>query len=389
MNMPILATKLYIPPPRTNVVLRPRLIERLNEGLHRKLTLISAPAGFGKTTLVSEWVAGCERPVAWLSLDEGDNDPTRFLTYLVAALQTIAPNIGEGVVGVLQSPQPPPTESILTALLNEISAIPDNFVLVLDDYHVIDAKPIDDALTFLLEHLPPQMHLVITTREDPQLPLARLRARGQLTELRAADLRFTPAEAAAFLNQVMGLTSRRKKLPRWKTRTEGWIAGLQLAALSMQGREDIPGFIRAFAGDNRYIVDYLVEEVLQRQPERVRSFLLQTSILDRLNGPLCDAVTGQEEGNARLEALERGNFFVVPLDDKRHWYRYHHLFADVLSAHLRAEQPDQVATLHRRASAWYEQHGSAADAIRHALAAEDFARAADLVELACASHAQE
>ena len=278
------------------MVLRPRLIERLNEGLHRKLTLISAPAGFGKTTLVSEWVAGCERPVAWLSLDEGDSDPTRFLTYLVAALQTIAPKIGEGVLGVLQSPQPPPTESILTALLNEITTIPDNFVLVLDDYHVIDAKPVDNALTFLLEHLPPQMHLVIATREDPQLPLARLRARGQLTELRAADLRFTPAEAAEFLNQVMGLNLSAEDIAALETRTEGWIAGLQLAALSMQGHQDVPGFIRAFAGDNRYIVDYLVEEVLQRQPERVRSFLLQTSILDRLSGSLCDAVTGQQGG---------------------------------------------------------------------------------------------
>ena len=225
----------------------------------------------------------------------------------------------------------PPTEAILTALLNEITTIPDHFVLVLDDYHVIDAKPVDEALTFLLEHLPPQMHLVITTREDPQLPLARLRARGQLTELRAADLRFTPAEAAEFLNQVMGLDLSAEDVAALEDRTEGWIAGLQLAALSMQGRQDVPGFIRAFAGDNRYIVDYLVEEVLQRQPERVRSFLLQTAILDRLNGPLCDAVTGQEEGSARLEALERGNFFVVPLDDKRHWYRYHHLFAEVLS----------------------------------------------------------
>ena len=234
--------------------------------------------------------------MAWLSLDEGDNDPTRFLAYLVAALQTIAPTIGAGVLGVLQSPQPPPTEAILTALLNEITTIPDNFVLVLDDYHVIDAKPVDHALTFLLEHLPPQMHLVIATREDPQLPLARLRARGQLTELRAADLRFTPAEAAAFLNQVMGLNLSAEEIAALETRTEGWIAGLQLAALSMQGREDVAGFIRSFAGDNRYIVDYLVEEVLQRQPERVRSFLLQTSILDRLSGPLCDAVTGQDDG---------------------------------------------------------------------------------------------
>jgi LuxR family maltose regulon positive regulatory protein len=382
MSTPILATKLYVPPPRPRVVLRPRLIEHLNESLHRRLTLISAPAGFGKTTLVSEWVAGCERPAAWLSLDEGDNDPTRFLSYLVAALQTIAPNIGEGVLGALRSPQPPPTESILTVLLNEVTTVEDEIVLVLDDYHVVDATLIDDALGFLIEHLPPRMHLVIATREDPSLPLARLRARGQLAELRAADLRFTPSEAAEFLEGVMGLSLSAEDIAALEDRTEGWIAGLQLAALSMRGREDVAGLIRAFAGDNRYIVDYLVEEVLQQQPERIRSFLLKTSILDRLNGPLCDAVTDQQEGNARLETLERGNFFVVPLDDKRHWYRYHHLFAEVLSAHLMAEQPGQVSTLHRRASEWYEQHGSAADAIRHALAAEDFERAADLVELA-------
>ena len=336
---------------------RPRLIEQLNEGLSsgRKLTLISAPAGFGKTTLVSEWVAGCGRPAAWLSLDEGDNDPARFLTYLVAALQTIAPNVGEGVLRVLQSPQPPPIESILTTLLNEITTIPDNFILVLDDYHLIDSKAVDNALTFLLEHLPPQMHLVITTREDPNLPLARLRVRNQLTELRAADLRFTPSEAAEFLNQVMGLNLSAEDVAALETRTEGWIAGLQLAALSMQGHQDVPGFIQAFAGDHRYIVDYLVEEVLQRQPEPIRNFLLQTSILDRLNGPLCDAVTGQPGGKARLETLQRGNFFLIPLDDKRHWYRYHHLFADVLRMHLMTEQPDQVPALHRRASEWYEQ----------------------------------
>ena len=379
---PILATKLYIPRPRPNVVSRPHLLERLNEGLHRKLTLIAAPAGFGKTTLVSEWVAFIERPTAWLSLDEGENDPTRFLAYLVAALQMIAPTIGEGVLGVLQSPQPPPPEAILTVLLNEITTLPDHFVLVLDDYHVIDAKPVDIALTYLVEHLPPQMHLVIATREDPQLPLARLRARSHLTEVRAADLRFTASEAAEFLSQVMGLSLSAEDIAALEDHTEGWIVGLQLAALSMQGRQDVHGFIQAFAGDDRYIVDYLVEEVLQRQPAPVRSFLLQTSILDRLSGSLCDAVTGQKEGNARLEALERGNFFVVPLDDKRHWYRYHHLFAEVLSAHLMAEQPNQVATLHRRASAWYERNGSEADAIRHALAAGDFGRAADLVELA-------
>src|SRR6266702_5440951 len=382
MPTPILATKLYIPRLRPHVVIRPRLIERLNEGLHRKLTLIAAPAGFGKTTLVSAWVAGCDRQVAWLSLDAGENDPRLFLTYLVAALQTIAPTIGEGALGVLRSPQPPPSESILTALLNEITTLPDQFVLVLDDYHVIDAQAVDMALTYLVEHLPPQMHLVVATREDPQLPLARLRAQGHLTELRAADLRFTTSEAAAFLNQVMGLSLSAEDIAALEDRTEGWIAGLQLAALSMQGHQDVPGFIRAFAGDHRYILDYLVEEVLQRQPAPVRSFLLQTAILDRLHGPLCDAVTGQAEGNARLEALERGNFFVVPLDDKRQWYRYHHLFAEVLRAHLMAEQPEQASTLHRRASEWYEQNGSVADAIRHALEAFDFERAAGLVERA-------
>src|SRR5918997_1470781 len=294
-SAPILATKLYVPPPQPRVVLRPRLIEHLNEGLHRRLILVSAPAGFGKTTLLGEWLAGCGRPAAWLSLDEGDSDPARFLSYLLAALQTVAPDIGEGVLGTLQSPQPPPTESTLTALLNDMNASPDGLVLVLDDYHVIDARVVDNALAFLLEHLPPRMHLVIATREDPQLPLARLRARGQLTELRAADLRFTPSEAAEFLEGVMELSLSAEDIAALETRTEGWIAGLQLAALSIRGREDVSGFIRAFAGDNRYIVDYLVEEVLQRQPERIRSFLLQTSILDRLSGPLCDTLTGQED----------------------------------------------------------------------------------------------
>ncbi|QIN82829.1 tetratricopeptide repeat protein [Rubrobacter tropicus] len=383
MSTQILATKLYIPPPQPRAVLRPRLIERLNEGLDRKLILVCAPAGFGKTTLISEWLAACERPAAWLSLDEGDSDPTRFLSYLVAALQTIAADIGEGVLGALRSPQPPPTESILTALLNEITTVEGDLVLGLDDYHAIEARAVDDAIAFLLDHLPPRMHLVIATREDPRLPLARLRARGQLVEVRAADLRFNPSEAAEFLKGVMDLNLSEEDIAALEDRTEGWIAGLQLAALSMRGREDVPGFIRAFAGDNRYIVDYLVEEVLQRQPERVRSFLLQTSILERLSGPLCDAVTDQEEeGKAILEALERGNLFAVPLDDKRHWFRYHHLFADVLRARLMEEQPDRAPTLHQRASEWYEQNGLRADAIRHALAAEDFERAAGLVELA-------
>jgi len=401
MSAPVLATKLYIPPPRPGIVPRPRLVERLNEGLAagRKLTLISASAGFGKTTLVSEWVTALTpnpspsgRGVrsysnagvraAWVSLDEGDNDPVRFLSYLVAALQMLAPNLGVGALAVLQSPQPPPSESILTNLLNEIAAIPDHFILVLDDYHAIDAKPVDQALTFLIEHQPPQMHLVIATREDPHLPLARLRARGQLTELRAADLRFTPAEAAEFLNRMMGLKLRDADITALDARTEGWIAGLQLAALSMQGRSDTAGFIQAFTGSHRFVLDYLAGEVLERQPERVRNFLLQTAILDRLSGSLCDAVTAQNGGRGMLETLERGNLFLIPLDDQRQWYRYHHLFADVLQAHLIEAQPELVSSLHQRASAWYEQNGYPPDAIRHALTAEDYERAARLIELA-------
>ena len=386
MATSILATKLYIPPPRPKVVPRPRLIERLNEGLHRKLTLISAPVGYGKTTMLSEWIPQSERCVTWVSLDDGDNDPVRFWAYFIAALQMLDAEIGRNALALMRTPRLPSFEAILTTLLNEIAAFPEDFALVLDDYHVMDAKPVDastsvdDALTFLLEHLPPHMHLVVTTREDPNLPLARLRARDQLTEIRAADLRFTPGEAAVFLNQVMGLNLSAEDVTSLETRTEGWIAGLQLAALSMWGREDVPGFIRAFAGDNQYIVDYMVAEVLQRQSERVRSFLLQTSILDWLSGPLCDAVTGQEEGKALLETLERGNLFVSPQDDKRHWFRYHHLFADVLRAHLMEEQPDRVPTLHRRASEWYEHNGLEIEAFQHAAAANDVERAEHLIE---------
>ena len=388
MPAPILATKLYIPPPRAKIVLRPRLIERLNErvrvsaGHTPGLTIISASAGFGKTTLVSEWVASCGRPVAWFSLDEGDNDIISFLTYLIAALQKIVANIGAGVLDAIQSHQPPPTESILTTLLNEVTAIPDSFVLVLDDYHIIDSKPVNNALTFLVEHLPPQMHLVIATREDPPLPLARLRVRGQLTELRAADLRFTPAEAAEFLNQMMGLNLSAENIAALEARTEGWIAGLQLAAISMQGREDSASFIKSFTGSHRFVLDYLAEEVLQRQPEPIRNFLLQTSILDRFCAALCNAVTEWQDGKEMLDVLERSNLFLIPLDDKRQWYRYHRLFADVLQAHLRDAQPGRVTDIHSRASAWYEQNGLRADAIRHALAAKEFSRAANLIELA-------
>ena len=382
MFTPILATKLYIPRPRPKVVQRPRLIERLNEGhpAGRKLTLISAPAGYGKTTLLSEWIPQSKRCVTWVSLDEGDNDPLRFWTCVIAALQMLDAKIGANALTLMQTPVLPPIEAILTVLLNEIAAFPDDFALVLDDYHAIDAKPIDTALTFLLDHLPPQMHLIITTREDPNLPLARLRARNQLTELRAADLRFTPAEAADFLNRTMGLNLSTDDIAALETRTEGWIAGLQLAALSMRGREDVHEFIKAFAGDNQYIVDYLAEEVLQRQPDHVRNFLLQTSILDWLNGPLCDAVTSQKDGKTLLEALERDNLFVSPQDDKHHWFRYHRLFADVLRVHLMEEQPDQIPTLHQRASEWYEQNGLKAEAFHHAIAARDFNRAARVAE---------
>lgn len=386
MSTAILATKLYIPPPRPDLVPRQRLIDRLNEGLARggKLTLISAPAGFGKTTLVSEWIAGCEKPVAWLSLDEGDNDSARFLTYFIAALQTINANVGERVLSVLQSPQPPPIDSILTALCNEITTLPGHFILVLDDYHLIDSNPVDQALAFLLEHLPPQMHLVITTREDPQLPLARLRARNQLTELRADDLRFTPAEASEFLNRVMGLNLSTEDIAALETRTEGWIAGLQLAALSIQGHQDNASFIKSFAGSHRFVLDYLVEEALGQQPKALKTFLLRTSLLDRLCGSLCDAVLIDPSisGQEILEQLERANLFIVPLDDERRWYRYHHLFGDVLRIHLMADQPGQISALHQRASEWYEKNGLLHDAIHHALEAKDFGRAAALIELA-------
>ncbi|MHB1341155.1 MAG: LuxR C-terminal-related transcriptional regulator [Coriobacteriia bacterium] len=390
MSTPILDTKLYVLPPRSDAVLRPCLTKRLDEGLRSRLILLSAPAGFGKTTLVSEWAAGCTRlepevRPAWLSLDETDSDPARFLAYIVAALRTVTASIGEAALGMLQSPQPPQTESILTALLNEIATLPHDLVLVLDDYHVVDSALVDEAVAFLLERQPPQLHMVIATREDPRLPLARWRARGQLTELRAADLRFTPTEAAEFLNQVMGLDLSAKGTAALEARTEGWIAGLQLAALSIKGRPDAAGFIHAFTGSNRFVLDYLAEEVLERQPQPTRSFLLQTAILDTLCGALCDAVTGQNHGKEMLARLERENLFVVPLDDDRRWYRYHHLFADVLRALALAERPDQLLALHKRASEWYEDNGARSDAVRHALCAKDFEWAAELIERAGSS----
>ena len=388
MPAALLETKFYVPRPRRGLVLRPRLSERLDRGTASKLMLVSAPAGFGKTTLLTEWLAASpaapadERLAAWLSLDRADNDPASFWAYVIAALRTVASGVGESALALLQAPPPPPIETVLTVLLNDLAAIAADIVLVLDDYHVIDAREVQDGMAFLLDHLPPGLHVVIASRADPALPLARLRARGELAEIRAAELRFTPDEAAAYLNEMMGLQLTARDVAALEARTEGWIAALQLAALSMQGRDDVAGFIAGFAGDDRYVVDYLAEEVLQRQTDRVQAFLLQTSILGRLSGPLCDAVTGQGGGKAMLEALDRGNLFLVPLDDRRRWYRYHHLFADVLQARLLDEQPGQMPELHRRASAWYEQNGEQSLAIGHALAAGDFGRAADLVELA-------
>jgi LuxR family maltose regulon positive regulatory protein len=383
------------------MVPRPRLIEQLNAGLRsgRKLTLISAPAGFGKTTLLSEWVAGSERSVAWVSLDEGDNDPARFLAYFVAALQTIEASIGDGILSALQSPQPPPVETLIATLINQISVFPDDIILVLDDYHLITAQPVHDALTFLLDHLPSQMHLGLATRAEPPLPIARLRGRGQLTELRQADLRFTPDKATEFLSRVSGLELSMDDAATLASRTEGWIAGLQMAALALrslgsprsplsaQGRKDVTGFIQALSGSDRYILDYLVEEVLQRQPDGIQTFLLQTAILDRLTGPLCDAVLDLQtcrfadlSGREILEYLERANLFIVPLDNERQWYRYHRLFADLLRSRLRRAHSDLVPTLHRRASEWHEQNGLMGAAIDHSLSAGDFERAARLVE---------
>ena len=378
MLTPLLATKLYIQPARPNRVPRPRLIEQLNS--IRPLTLIAAPAGFGKTTLLSDWIPKSKHCVTLLSLDEDDNDPIRFWVYVVAALQKLRANLGNDALALLQSPQPPPITSVLSTLINEISSFPESFSIALEDYHLIKTQPIHEALTFLLEHLPPQMHIILTTRADPPLPIARLRARNQLSELRADDLRFTPDEAARFLNEVMGLKLSPRDIAALESRTEGWVAGLQLAALSIQDREDVTGFIQAFSGSQRHVLSYLMEEVLDRRPEGTLNFLLQTSVLDRLCGPLCDAVTGQHDGDETLRKLEQANLFIVPLDDRGKWYRYHHLFAEVLRARLQQTQPDLIQELHCRASAWYERHELMDEAVNHALVAQVFDRAAMLVE---------
>lgn len=388
MSTPILRTKLYTPPLRAQSVPRRQLHIRLDRALQQgnKLTLIAAPAGFGKTTLVCNWLNRVEHARTWLALDEGDNEPTRFLTYLIAAFQQVDPTIGKTVQPILESPQPPPLESLVTTLINEIAISATHAILVLDDYHVINAQPIHTALTFLLDNLPTQLHLVITSRADPPLPLSRLRARGQMYELREDDLRFSVAEATTFLNDVMGLAVLEKDVQALETRTEGWITGLQLAALSMQGRADITNFINNFTGNHRYILDYLTDEVLDRQPSAIKQFLLRTSILERMCAPLCDAILSDEAERLSpsrefLETLDGANLFMIALDDERHWYRYHHLFGSLLRHSLAQEMGmASVTTLHQRASQWYSQNGFHDEALDHALAAADYDRVVQLLE---------
>ncbi|MBN1584673.1 MAG: hypothetical protein JXA89_28460 [Anaerolineae bacterium] len=402
MSLALLKTKLYVPPIRSELVSRPRLIERIDAGIHsgHKLTLVSAPAGFGKTTLLSEWIHQNTHPIAWLSLNDSDNEPTRFWTYVLAALRTIPAlgkaGVGESALAMLHSPQSPPIETLLTNLINDIAEIAfvapppglSLFVLVLDDFQVIANVQINETLAFLIDNMPQQMHVVIATRSDPDLPLSRLRGRGQLTELSAADLRFTISETTHFFNEVMNLDLADRDVVALEARTEGWIVGLQMAAHALQGTlgrkgsntTHVSSFIAAFTGSHRYILDYLTDEVLSQEPEQIQTFLLRTSILARLCGSLCEAVTGQVHGQDMLERLDAANLFIVPLDGERQWYRYHHLFAELLRKRLDRTDPGMIPDLHRRASEWYERAGLIEDAITHALTGKDFERAAALIE---------
>src|SRR5215469_14243446 len=374
----LLATKLHVPRPQPGFVPRRRLAEALSEGLARGRVLVCAPAGFGKTALLADWARSGRRPVAWLGLDAGDSDPARFWRYVVAALDGARPGLARRV-------GPPPSRSfewLVTAMINELAAdlSQDEVPLVLDDYHLVDSGPVHESVAFLLENLPPSLQVVVSSRADPPLPLARLRARGQLAELRAADLRFTSGEAAMLLGETAGPGLPRTAVAALTTRTEGWAAGLQLAGLSLRGHPDAAGFAAAFNGSHRFVLDYLADEVLDGQTGPVRAFLLETSVLERLSGELCDAVTGRADSQAMLQDIERAGLFLVPLDETRGWWRYHHLFADLLRARLQAEQPGRVQALHRAAAAWCEEHDLADDAVRHALAAGDPAWAARLVE---------
>ena len=379
-----LRTKLSPPPVRADRIARPQLVQQFSAGLEHPLVLICAPAGYGKTTLLGEWLAsqlGAGLTFGWFSIDEDDNDPTRFLTYLAATFSTVDGLDVDDVLTMLLSSQPAPNKVILTTLISRLEGFTGRVALVLDDYHLITAQPIHEAVSFLLDHLPAQAQLVITSREDPPLPLARLRVRDQLVEIRADDLRFTPAEAAQFLRQMLGIDLSAEQVEELDARTEGWIAGLQLVALALKGRDDVSGFISAFTGSHRFILDYLTEEVLNRQPEEVQTFLLQTSIFDRLNGALGDFVTGRSDGQRMLEQIERGNLFLVPLDDERNWYRYHHLFREMLRKRLQqVTADDDINPLHRRASEWFAQNNLYHDAIPHALAGQDYVWAGQLLE---------
>jgi LuxR family transcriptional regulator, maltose regulon positive regulatory protein len=376
----LLATKLHLPRLRPGLVPRPRLLERLDQAMARELVLVCTPAGFGKTTLLADWARGSRRPVGWLSLDEGDNDPARFWRHAAAALDRIRPGVADRVAPLLQGLQPAAFQPVAATLVNQLAGVTEEVVLVLDDYHLIDAPPVHQSLGFLLEHLPAGLRLVLASRADPPLPLARLRGRGQLAELREADLRFTPEEAAELLRAAAGPELPAAAVTALESRTEGWVAGLQLAALSLQGHADPAGFVATFSGSHRYVLDYLAEEVLDRQPEPLRAFLLETSVLERLSGPLCDAVCGRSDSQQLLEQVERANLFLVPLDEVRGWWRYHQLFADLLRARLQRERPERVPELHQAAAGWCEEHGLVDDAIRHALAAGDATWAARLLE---------
>ncbi len=378
--MLLLNTKLNFPPVRPSYVQRVELIQKLNKLREYKLALIVASAGYGKTALVGEWIAQSPLKVAWFSIDAGDNDSVRFWDYVIAAIQTVYPDIGEQTLTLLHEPQPLPVETILSTLINELSALPDLLTIVLDDYHVIELSAIHDGLTFLIEYMPSQIRLIMTTRTDPPLPLARMRVRSQLLELRSADLRFSPPQIATFFTDVMGLTLTTQEIKALDTRVEGWIAGLQLAGLALQGKTDTTAFIASFAGDHRYVLDYLGDEILDRQPEAIQQFLLQTSILERLNADLCDTVNSVGGSHSVLEYLERHHFFVVALDDKGQWYRYHRLFADFLNHRLGLKYPDRVKELHQRASHWFERNGLQSESISHALAAHDHERAAELIQ---------
>jgi LuxR family maltose regulon positive regulatory protein len=376
----LLATKLHIPRTRPGFVARPRLTDRLSNGTVGAIVLVCAPAGFGKTALLADWARASRRPVGWLSLDDADNDPVRFWRHVAAALEGVRPGVAERVAALLQGLQPASFEAVVTTLVNELAGGTDEVVLVLDDYHLIQAPQVHQSLEFLLEHLPASLRLVLASRADPPLPLARLRARGQLAELREGDLRFTPQEAAALLRTAVGPELPAAAVAALAERTEGWVAGLQLAALSLQGRTDVAAFVAGFSGSHRYVLDYLAEEVLARQPEEIVRFLLETSVLERLCGPLCEAVTGRADSQELLELVERANLFLLPLDEVRGWWRYHHLFADLLRVRLAREQPARLPELHRAAAAWCQEHGLVDDAVRHALAAGELAWVARLIE---------